>query len=254
MVNIKINGYAIDDIGLIIFDRDGTLIDLYAYWSWMVGKRAELICRKLNLGEEYRKKLIFVMGINEQNKRIRPEGPVGLKKREIVMQSAIDYLSSIGLSYTFEICLQSFQETDKLSFANLSSIIKPINGLYELFNQLVKNSCKIAIATTDKTERAKIIIDFLGLTNQIDFIVGENSVEKPKPAPDMVNLILESLKIERSRALIVGDAVTDIQMGINAKVKASIAVLNGLTPKSELKKLTPYLIESIEEIEVANAR
>ncbi len=254
MVNIKINDHTIEDIGLIIFDRDGTLIDLYSYWSWMVKKRAELICQKLSLGQRHQTELMFAMGIDEENRKIRTEGPVGIKKREIVMQSAIDYLSSIGLADTFKICLQSFQETDQLSLANLSAIIKPIPGLYELFNQLVKNSCKIAIATTDKTERARIVIDFLQLTKQIDLTVGEDSAGKPKPAPDMAELILRSLKVDRNKTVIVGDASSDIQMGMNAGLKASIAVLNGLTPKAELEKLTSYLIESIKEIEVVNAQ
>ncbi|MFC1804630.1 HAD family hydrolase, partial [Candidatus Omnitrophota bacterium] len=121
---------------------------------------------------------------------------------------------------------------------------------YELFSLLKENSCKIAIATTDKTERAELVMDFLGLKDQTDFIIGADLVKKGKPAPDMVNFILKRLAIDRGRAVMIGDALTDIQMGINARLKASIAVLSGLASESELKKLTPHIIKSIETIRV----
>jgi phosphoglycolate phosphatase len=250
MVNLKLDNDVIEGIELVIFDRDGTLIDLYAYWSWMIAKRAELICSKLKLQPKHKKGLMFAMGIDERNKRIRPEGPVGLKKREIVMQAAIDYLLSLNLRDVSDICLESFQEVNKLSFDNLENIIKPLNGLYGLFDDLVRNSCKIAIATTDKTDRARLAMDFLKLTHKIDVIVGENDVKEAKPAPDMAYVILERLNVKKDRAVMVGDAVTDIQMGRNAGLKASIAVLTGLAPEDELEKFTSYVIESIEDIKV----
>lgn len=253
MVDLDINGAVIKDIELVIFDRDGTLIDLYSYWSWMIGKRAELICERLNLEEGHRKKLMFVMGIDETDKKIRPGGPVGLKKREIVMQEAIDYLSLIKLNDTNHVCMEVFQEVDKISFGNLENIIKPIDGLQAIFNKLTRNSCKIAIATTDKTERARISMDFLGLTRQIDCIMGEDGVRHPKPAPDMANKILSYLNINKNNAVMVGDAITDAQMGISAGLRASIAVLTGLTSLDEFKKVTPYVIKNIGSIKIKNA-
>jgi len=252
MVNLGLGKDVIKDIGLVIFDRDGTLIDLYAYWSWMIGKRSEIICRDLDLGGVHLKKLILAMGIDEDNKRIMPDGPVGLKKREIVMRAAVDYLFSIGYPETADICFNAFRQTDILSSDNLDRIIKPINGVYELFLKLTNNKCRVAIATTDKTERAKIAMDFLGLAKSIDFIVGEDRVNNCKPAPDMVNLILYSLRVDKSNAVIVGDAVTDMEMGIRSGLKASIGVCSGLTHEDRLSELTRYVIRDISEIKIFN--
>lgn len=252
MINLGIGSSLIKNIELVIFDRDGTLIDLYAYWSWMIGKRAQIICRDLDLDAAHLKKLMFAMGIDEDNKRIRPDGPVGLKKREIVMQAAVGYLLSIGYPETSGICFKAFCETDRLSSDNLAGIIKPINGVHELFLKLTDNKCRIAIATTDKTERARIAMDFLGLAKSIDFIVGEDSVKNCKPAPDMVNLILDSLGVDRSNAAMVGDALTDIEMGIRSGLKASIGVCSGITPGNKLRELTGYVIRDVSEIKIFN--
>lgn len=52
--------------------------------------------------------------------------------------------------------------------------------------------------------------------------------------------------------MIVGDAITDIEMGINAGLRASIGVCSGLTPREKLMEKTNYVIEDISEIRVLN--
>lgn len=248
MVNIVVNGNSLEGIELAIFDRDGTLIDLYQYWSQMVAKRAELICKNFNLDLTHQENLMYKMGIDIVRKRIKPQGPVGLKRREVVMNEAIEYLGSIGIKDADSICIDVFKEVDKWSLINFKSLVVPIPGFLELFRELKKHSCKIAIATTDRTDRAKLTMEFLGLAKQIDFIVGTDSVQNGKPAPDMLDLILKNLNIDSSKAIMVGDAITDIEMGINAKVKASIGVCTGLTARGDLEKKTKYVVDNISQI------
>ena len=232
----------------MIFDKDGTLIDLYNYWSNMIRYRAELICKELDLDKTDEKRLMYEMGVDLDTKSLRPKGPVGVKKREVVMQAAVDYLASIGCEGKTEMCFGIFKTVDDLSFKKFDEIIKPINGCYNLINALKKNHCKIAIATTDRTERAKLAMDFIKLGNSIDIIIGADCVKKAKPAPDMVNRICNNLEISKSNSVMVGDAVTDIQMGKNSNLKASIGVCTGITPKVKLLEITKYVSDSISEI------
>ena len=48
----------------------------------------------------------------------------------------------------------------------------------------------------------------------------------------------------------VGDAVADIQTGINAGCHASIAVESGMTPKEKLFNVTPHVVSDISAIRV----
>ncbi|MEA3493445.1 MAG: HAD family hydrolase [Candidatus Margulisiibacteriota bacterium] len=250
MADIKVNGQVIKDIDLVIFDRDGTLIDLYHYWSQMIGKRAELICEKFNLDGDHRQKMMFEMGVDLENKKLRSEGPVGIKKREVVMQAAIDYLHQFGIKDGRTACLEAFSKVDEISRDMLDTLIKVIDGTYDLIDTLHAKGCKTAIATTDKTERAKLSMDFLGLSEKMSFVIGADGVELSKPAPDMIDLISQELKIAKNRMVMVGDAETDIKMGNNAKVKASIAVCSGITPREQLQNLTNYVIDDVSQIKV----
>lgn len=250
MVNIKVNNQMIEGIDLVIFDKDGTLMDLYHYWSQMVGLRAEFICQELKLDMTHHNNLLYGMGLDSKVGKLRPEGPVGLKKREIVLQAAVDYLASIGYSDTYDLCFEAFKEVDRLSSENLRQFIRPIDGVNDIVNTLSENGCKIAIATTDVTKRAKLAMEFLGIADKIDFIAGADMVSNSKPDPEMVYVILNTLNIDRSNAVIVGDAITDVQLGINANLKASIGVLTGLSSYEQFKIITSHVINEVSDMKI----
>ena len=42
MIKLEINGATLENIGLIIFDKDGTLFELYPYWSKVAMRRARI--------------------------------------------------------------------------------------------------------------------------------------------------------------------------------------------------------------------
>ncbi len=250
MVHLEINEKIIDNIELVIFDKDGTLVDLYNYWANMINFRVESAQRKLSFDESKNNDIIYAMGVDVENGRLRSEGPVGLKKREIVMQAMMDSLAEIGFPDTYDTCFQIFKEVDEQSVNHLNDIVIPVNGMHELINSLYEKDCKIAIATTDKTARADLAMRHLGISEKIDIVVGEDLVANCKPHPDMANLILKELSVDKENTVIVGDAITDIEMGHNAGLKASIGVCSGLTSERKLGEKTEFVIEDISMIRV----
>ncbi|MEI6631810.1 MAG: HAD family hydrolase [bacterium] len=251
MVNLEINSDIISDVKLAIFDKDGTLMDLYHYWSQMVSLRVELARKELGFSAEQKEEIMYAMGVNLQNRKLRDSGPVGLKKREIVMQAMIDSLDKLGFNDTHNLCFDIFKEADRISQNCLGEMIKPVNGMHQLISLLHKKGCGIAVATTDKTERAKLALRFLGISDKVSFVVGEDMVQNYKPYPDMINLVLERLSIDKNNAVMVGDAITDVEMGLNAGVKAAIGVCSGLASKEALMEKTRYVAEDISHIKIA---
>lgn len=250
MVNLEINSDIIPNIRLVIFDKDGTLMDLYRYWSQMVSLRAELAKKELGFSKGQKEEVMYAMGVDLQNKRLRNNGPVGLKKREIVMQAMIDSLDKLGFHDTHNLCFNIFKEADRISQNCLGEMIKPINGMHRIISLLHKKGCGIAIATTDKTERAKLAVKFLGISDKISLVVGEDMVQNYKPYPDMINLVLERLSIDKNNAVMVGDALTDVEMGLNARVKAAIGVCSGLASREALMEKTRYVAKDISHIKI----
>ncbi len=248
MVDIKVGQAVVKGIQLVIFDKDGTLIDVHTYWVNMIKFRAEIVAGKMGLDEGEKLGLMESMGVDTSLWKIKPEGPVGLKKRGIVLKAGIEYLKRLCMPDKTGLFEEVFREVDEISLKQFHEIIKPLNGLHELFDCLKKHSCLIAIATTDSAERARLAMRHLGVEDRIDFIAGADSVKKTKPAADMANLIMTSLGIPKESSVMVGDAVSDVQMGLNAKLSASIGVSSGLTTTEKLLEITPLVVSDIAEL------
>ena len=248
MVNIRVGREVVKDVQLAVFDKDGTLIDVHTYWVNMIRFRAELVADRLRLSEEEELGLMNNMGVDTGLWKIKPEGPVGIKKREIVLKAGVEYLENLGIPDQTLLFEEVFRQVDENSLAHFHEIIKPLNGLYELFDRLKKHSCLIAIATTDRSERARLAMRHKGLEKSRDFIAGADLVKNPKPAADMANLVATSLGVPKEFSVIVGDAVSDVQMGVNAKFAASIGVASGLTTAERLLEITPFVVSGIAEL------
>jgi phosphoglycolate phosphatase len=248
MIDLSVNSKVIHEVNLVIFDKDGTLIELYHYWSQMVALRARLICEALGLGEEHAAGLKWALGVDEKAGRLRPEGPVGLKKRELVIKAAADYLDGIGLADAQGPCADAFDRADEISREKLPQLVRPIRGAAALIESLRIHGCRIAIATVDRSERARLAMDFLGFGDKIDLVVGAEQVTRPKPDPEMIHRILSTLSVDRSQAVMVGDAPNDVRMGANAGLKASIGVLTGFATAEQMRPLTPFIAQNISEL------
>ncbi len=248
--DIRVNNKVISNVELAVFDKDGTLIDVHVYWANMVRFRAEIICERLGLGRAEKEGTMDSMGVDVERMRIKPVGPVGLKKREIVLQAGLDYLMSIGLPDQADVFREAFEEVDEVSLRQFDKIIRPIDGLYPLVEGLKANGCKIALATTDRSDRAALAMKHLGISDAMDFIAGADMIKNPKPARGIIDLISERLGVPVDRSVMVGDSALDVQTGLNAGCLASIGVESGLTPREELLALTPYVVSDISCITV----
>jgi phosphoglycolate phosphatase len=250
MIDLAVNSKVIHDVSLVIFDKDGTLVELYFYWSQMVALRARIIGEALGLGTEIQAGLRWALGVDEKAGRLRPEGPVGLKKREVVLKAATDYLEGIGYRGTFALCEQAFERADEISRADLREFIRPIRGAVSLMGALHDRGCRVALATVDVSRRAHLAMEFMGVSGKLDLVVGGEEVSRSKPDPEMIHLILDRLGMAVSQAVMIGDALSDVQMGINAGLKASIGVLTGFATAEQFRALTPFVARDVSELAV----
>jgi phosphoglycolate phosphatase-like HAD superfamily hydrolase len=90
----------------------------------------------------------------------------------------------------------------------------------------------------------------LGFDKACDLLLGADIVKKPKPDPEAAKTIMERLAVDRSHTVVIGDALTDVQMGLNAGVRASVGVLTGFATLEQFSAITPYVGNSVADIEV----
>lgn len=118
----------------------------------------------------------------------------------------------------------------------------------ETLKVLKAKNIRCTIATSKKTEFAKLSCQYLGIDQYIDFYIGDDMVTKKKPDPEMLAITLEKFNTEIKDAVMIGDSTFDIEMG-NAIGMNTIAVTWGSHTKELLQAVHPTnIIEHCSEL------
>lgn len=247
MSRIKINEQELKNIDLFIFDKDGTLIDIHHYWCSMIKLRAKFLLEKFNLNSnDLYFKLIDSMGIDVQTDLMKPTGPVGLKPRSFIIETAYNCLTKASVKCTIDEVSEVFKKVDEYSRGKIKDFIKPLPGVKEILYKLIDNGIPVAIATTDLSERAKLAMEAIQIKDVFSVIAGGNCAKSAKPAPDLVHFICKKLGVDENRTVVVGDSIVDLKMAFNAGARF-IGVKTGLYSEEFIEN-SEFLVETLEQI------
>jgi len=87
-------------------------------------------------------------------------------------------------------------------------------GALELLKELRQAGIKIAIGSASKNARS--VIEKLHLIDYVDAIADGNSVQQPKPAPDLFLYVADLLGLKPAQRVVVEDAALGIEAAIAA--------------------------------------
>lgn len=201
-----------DRFDLIIFDWDGTLVDSIDWIVHCLKKAAQL--HGCNIPEDRAAKDIIGLSIQNAMEKLF----LGID--QITQQKLID-------CYSQEFFSKQITEDD-LFF-----------GVTEMLQQFKQAGYKLAIATgkshssLNKAMQGTGLSDFFSITRCADQTAS-------KPHPDMLEEIIKESGIKKTRAVMVGDSVHDMQMAVNAGI-SSIAVSCGANSFEQLQSCNPLL-------------
>ncbi|NUS15104.1 MAG: HAD-IA family hydrolase [Streptomyces sp.] len=120
----------------------------------------------------------------------------------------------------------------------LAHQVTVFDGVPELLADLTGRGLRLAVATGKSGPRARSLLDTLGLLPHFTHVIGSDEVARAKPAPDIVLRALDLLGVRPERAMMVGDAVTDLASARGAGVTA-VAALWGETDEPALLAASP---------------
>jgi phosphoglycolate phosphatase len=233
---------------LIIFDRNGTLVDQQNFLLNLAKARFQSLSKMV--GDHVAELWEKTVGVDLKHRYIDHNGPLATApQREEVL---------IAASAVYQ-CMHSWSEAKKIAqkaYDLADDSLKPTHGcvlfegISDVLKQLKLNELKLAIATTDSHKRTEESLESLGVAKLFDAIIGADDVENSKPAPDMVLDACKQTGCAPNDAVVVGDSLSDMIMGKNAKVGKCIAVLTGFTSKEKLRQVADVVIESVKEISV----
>jgi phosphoglycolate phosphatase len=248
MTVIEYNGKRIP-CRLIIFDKDGTLINFSATWVPLIHKRVTFLLKKLGRDGELEAFLLKSWGIDPVSGKVDPRGPCPVSPRgdEIIIGTMALYQHGYPWDESKQWVAQAFNEADAAS--DWREKVVPVNGIQTFLSRLRKDGFYIALATNDERKDTEAIISHLGMSGLFDMVLCAGEVNPSKPHPETILTICRKLSIEPHETVMVGDSVTDMMMGKRAGVALTVGILEGgVTPREELEKVADLVVNSIHEL------
>ncbi len=199
------------NIKLIIFDLDGTLVDAYA----AINNSFNYVLRRLGLKPQRADSIRRSVGWGDLN-LLKPYVPGRDLKR----------------------ALSLYRKHHKHSLLKHSHLY-PHAG--PLLRQLKAEGYKLAVASNRPTEFSLILLRHLRLIDLFDYLLCADKLKYGKPNPEILNKIIKRLAFKKSQVLYVGDMAIDAQAGRRAKVKTGI-ISGGSSSDLEMKREKPFRV------------
>ena len=125
----------------------------------------------------------------------------------------------------------------------------PPEDLRAMFQALRDRGYRLGIATNDMEASARKTVDVFGLGDHLELVMGYDSVENPKPAPDPVHRFAGYLGVDVSAVAMVGDNLHDAEMARAAGAGLAIGVLSGNASRQQLSGHVDHVLDDISMLE-----
>jgi phosphoglycolate phosphatase len=235
----------LDDIDLVVFDKDGTLLDFFAMWGgWalQLGARLDGATRRPVSGDVF-----ATIGFDPSSGRILAGAPLAVATmgeiRETVAAVVRRWCPSVAAAR--RAVEAAWFEPDPVATA------VPTADLPALFAALRASGRTIAVATTDDRAPTEATLRALGVRGDVVAIACGDDGIGLKPDPAMLFALCQVARVPPERTAMIGDTPADLTMGRAAGAGRVIGVLTGIGAHDDLAPLADAVLASIEALLVA---
>jgi phosphoglycolate phosphatase-like HAD superfamily hydrolase len=235
-------GNILDGVELIIFDKDGTLIEFHLMWGgWL-----EELARRLEAetGLALRDGLYLLLGVDQGSGMVLAHGLMAATPMRRIREVVETYVSEAGVGPGAAAAAveRAWHAPDPVALA------QPVTDLKALLGRLRLQVPTFAVATSDDRDPTERTLAALGIAREFAAISCADDGRATKPAPDPVLHLCATLGVAPERAAVVGDAPADLRMARAAGAGRAIAVLTGVGDRASLEPLADVVLGSIEEL------
>lgn len=203
--------------GLILFDLDGTLADTHR----LIFDSFNFVLRKYRSIEMTPQQILSYFGPPEE---VCIKNMIGTDDFESVWTDFLEYYSThLGESTVFE-------------------------GVESLLQRLKSMGKLIGVLTAKGTRTADMTLEFHGLKMLFDVVVTGSQVRNHKPDPEGIELVLDTLGMDESETILVGDSPSDYKAAMGAGIDF-IAVTYDNISKGRFDGIVCRKASSVAELE-----
>jgi phosphoglycolate phosphatase-like HAD superfamily hydrolase len=232
----------LDGIDLVVFDKDGTLLDFHAMWGgWArdLGARLDAATRRPVAGDVF-----ATIGFDPSSGRVTPGAPLAIATmaeiREVVAAVVRRWCPNVAAAR--RAVETAWFVPDPVATA------QPLGDLPALLGALGRSGRTLALATTDDRAPTTATLEALGIRAAFAALACGDDGVGVKPDPRMLQALCAATRIEPARTAMVGDTVADLEMARAAGAGRAIGVLSGVADATLLRPLADELLPSVRAL------
>ena len=232
----------LDDIDLLVFDKDGTLIEFHLMWGRWVDDLASRL--EAAAGQPLRERLYPLLGVDAQTGLVHAHGLLAATPMSRIREVVEAEVAAAGAmpDAAAAAVAEAWHPPDPVALAH------PVTDLPALLERLRRRVSTFAVATSDDRDPTERTLAALGIRAEFAGIVCADDGIRTKPSPDPVLHLCRTLGIDPSRTAVVGDSPADLLMAQGAGAARAIGVLTGVGDRHSLAPYADAVIDSIAEL------
>jgi phosphoglycolate phosphatase len=222
----------------VLFDKDGTLIDVNATW---VPVYRHVVMELFGVDLDGAEALMEQAGYDRLTEKFRAGSILAGGTTRQLVETWWPGLDEAGIAAKSHLLDHGYGELirDKLT---------PLMPLEPILTELRGMGLKLGVATNDSHASATIHMTHHGVAGLFDGIIAADTVAVPKPSGDMIRRFAEITGMPASAIAMVGDNSHDMEEARNGGAGLAIAVLSGNAARDDIAHLADHTIASVADL------
>jgi phosphoglycolate phosphatase len=232
----------LEGLDLLVFDKDGTLIDFQLMWGDWARELASALEKATQL--RMQDTLPALLGVDPGSGLVQPHGLLAATPMARIREVVVDALREEGLdARAAELAVaRTWQPPDAVR------LVRPLADLRRLLTAIRQRVAHLAVATSDDRGPTERTLAALKIEDLLSGVVCADDGYRVKPSPEGFLALCDRVGVPPDRAAMVGDSPADMAMARAAGARRAIGVLTGVSDETELKLSADILLPSIEAL------
>ena len=222
----------------VLFDKDGTLIDVNATW---IPIYREVLMDMCGVDTEGAEAMMAKAGYDKATESFKAGSILAGGTTRQIVETWWPGLDAKAAAEKAHVLDHGYVHLVK-------ELLSPLMPLEPILSELRGMGLKLGVATNDSHVSARNHMTHIGVIEHFEDIIAADTVPVPKPSGNMIRRFAELTGMPASAIAMVGDNSHDMEEARNGGAGLAIAVLSGNAAHGDIAHLADYTIASVAEL------